>query len=123
KKYLEMERKWLKRERIRQQALEREQERERQEAELSKRRRDEQFAREKAWDDDVEAARKTHPYYRDRAEWERKRAIDRAIEEAADDADRREEEEEKRREQEQLERARGQADSFLDQQDREMSQR
>ncbi|UNI16868.1 hypothetical protein JDV02_003265 [Purpureocillium takamizusanense] len=123
KKYVEMERKWLKRERIRQQALEREQERERQEEELNRRRRDEQFAREKAWDDDVEAARKTHPYYRDRAEWERKRAIDRGIEEAADDADRREEEEETRREQEQLERARGQADSFLDQQDREMQQR
>ncbi|KAJ6445015.1 rbm25 protein [Purpureocillium lavendulum] len=123
KKYLEMERKWTKRERIRQQALEREQEREKQEADLNKRRRDEQMAREKAWDDDVEASRKTHLYYRDRNEWERKRAIDRAIEEAADEADRREEAEEKRREQEQLDRARGQADSFLDQQDREMGER
>ncbi|PNY29027.1 Uncharacterized protein TCAP_01044 [Tolypocladium capitatum] len=119
KKFLELERKWTNRERTRQLALDREREREQREAEQLQRRRDEQFAEEMAWDDELEARRKTHPYYRDHAAWARQRAIDRAREEALDDADRREEEEEKRREQAQLERARGQADSFLDQQDRE----
>ncbi|POR32374.1 Uncharacterized protein TPAR_07417 [Tolypocladium paradoxum] len=119
KKFLELERKWKNRERTRQLALDREREREQREAEQLQRRKDEQFAEEMAWDDELEAKRKTHPYYRDHAAWARQRAIDRAREEALDDADRREEEEEKRRERAQLERARGQADSFLDQQDRE----
>lgn len=123
KKFLELERKWKNRERTRQLALDREREREQHEAEQLQRRKDEQFAEEMAWDDELEARRKTHPYYRDHAAWARQRAIDRAREEALDDADRREEEEEMRREKAQQERARGQADSFLDQQDREADRR
>ncbi|EQL00545.1 U1 snRNP-associated protein Usp107 [Ophiocordyceps sinensis CO18] len=117
--FLEMERKWLNRERSRQLALDREQDRERQETEQKQRRKNEQRSREMAWDDDVEASRKIHPYYRDHAAWARKRAMERQEEDMRDDADRREEEGERRREQAQMERARGQADSFLDRQDQE----
>ena len=122
-KFLELERKWKNRERTRQLALDRENEREQREAEQLQRRKDEQFAEEMAWDDELEAKRKTHPYYRDHAAWARQRAIDRAREEALDNTDRREEEEEIQREKAQQERARGQADSFLDRQDREASRR
>ncbi|KAM4058832.1 PWI domain-containing protein [Hirsutella rhossiliensis] len=121
--FIEMERKWLNRERSRQLALDREQDRERQETEQKQRRKDEQRARDMAWDDDLEANRKTHAYYRDHAAWARKRAMERQDEEMRDDADRREEEGERRREQAQMERARGQADSFLDRQDQETDRR
>lgn len=120
---MEMERKWMNRERSRQLALDREQDRERQETEQKQRRKDEQRARDKAWDDDVEDGRKAHPYYRDHAGWARKRAMDRQEEELRGEADSREEEGERRRDQAQLERARGQADSFLDRQDQEMARR
>ena len=123
KSYAEAERKWANRERSRQAALERERERERQEAETFERRKQEQLEREKAWDDEREASRKSHPYYRDHVGWARKRDMDRADEEARDEADRRAEHEERRREQVELERARGMADSFLDRQAQEMEQR
>jgi hypothetical protein len=73
KSYAEMERKWANRERSRQAALEREQERERQESETFERRKQEQLERDKAWDDDREASRKSHLYYRDPVSWARKR--------------------------------------------------
>ncbi|KAL6851093.1 hypothetical protein ACO1O0_008221 [Amphichorda felina] len=123
KAYAEAERKWANRERSRQAALERERERERQEAETFERRKQEQLEREKAWDDEREASRKSHPYYRDHVSWARKRDMDRADEEARDEADRRAEHEERRREQAELERARGMADSFLDRQAHEMERR
>ncbi|PHH87189.1 hypothetical protein CDD83_9196 [Cordyceps sp. RAO-2017] len=119
----EMERKWLNRERSRQLALDREQERERQEEEQKQRRKDEQRDREMGWDDELETSRKTHPYYRDHASWARKRAVERQEEEMRDEMERRDEDDERRREQAQLERARGQADSFLDRQDREAERR
>lgn len=121
--FLEAERKWLNRERSRQLALDREQDRERHENEQKQRRKDEQRAREMAWDDEIEANRRTHAYYRDHAGWARKRAMERQDEEMRDDMDRREEEGERRREQAQMERARGQADSFLDRQDLEVDRR
>ncbi|PKS07398.1 hypothetical protein jhhlp_006000 [Lomentospora prolificans] len=121
--YLEAERKWVNRERSRAAALGREKDREKQEAESLERRRQEQLEREKAWDDEKESARKAHLYYRDHAAWARKRTGDRADEQARDQADRRAEEEEKRRETVELERTRGMADSFLDQQAKEMEQR
>ncbi|KFH45283.1 snRNP-associated protein-like protein [Hapsidospora chrysogenum ATCC 11550] len=120
KSYAEMERKWANRERSRQAALEREQERERQESETLERRKQEQLERDKAWDDDREASRKSHLYYRDPVSWARKRDLDRVDEEARDEADRRAEQEEHRRERAKLERARGMADSFLDRQTEEM---
>ncbi|PHH66010.1 hypothetical protein CDD81_535 [Ophiocordyceps australis] len=123
KRFLEMERKWLNRERARQQALEREMDRERTQDELFQKQREEQHGRDKAWDDDAEAARKSHLFYRDHATWARQRLADRQQEEMRDEADRRDEEEEKRRAHAAQERARGQADAFLDQAEREMTQR
>ncbi|KAI5464998.1 hypothetical protein BGZ63DRAFT_379160 [Mariannaea sp. PMI_226] len=123
KMYLEAERKWSNRERSRQAALERERERERQDAESFERRKRDQLEREKSWDDEKELSRKSHPYYRDHGDWARKRAIDRADEEARDESDRRAERDEERREQADMERARGMADSFLDKQAEEMEQR
>ncbi|KOS20474.1 U1 snRNP-associated protein [Escovopsis weberi] len=123
KLYSETERKWVNRERSRQAALDREREREKHEVESLERRKQEQLERETTWDDEREASRKTHIYHRDRAAWARKRTADRAEEEARDEADRLAEQAERRREQAQLERARGMADSFLDQQAHEMEQR
>ncbi|KAM6478320.1 HAUS augmin-like complex subunit 6 N-terminus-domain-containing protein [Trichoderma sp. SZMC 28011] len=123
KMYAEAERKWVNRERSRQAALEREREREKHDIESLERRKQEQLEREKTWDDEREAARKTHNYYRDHGGWARKRQSDRAEEEARDEADRQAEKVERNREQARLEQARGMADSFLDQQAREMEQR
>jgi hypothetical protein len=120
KAYMDAERKWANRERSRQSALDREQDRENQEAESEQRRKEEHLERDKSWDDEREANRKSHPYYRDHGSWARKRGMDRGDEESKDDADRRAENEERRREQAQMERARGMADSFLDQQAEEM---
>jgi hypothetical protein len=123
KMYLEAERKWVNRERSRAAALDREKEREKADAEGYERRRQEQLEREKAWDDDREASRKTHLYHRDHAAWVRKRAMEKSEEEARDEADRKAEESERRREEAEMEHARGMADSFLDQQAHEMEQR
>ncbi|KAL0930668.1 u1 snrnp-associated protein [Colletotrichum truncatum] len=123
KMYLEAERKWVNRERSRAAALEREKDREAQEEESFERRMQEQLEREKAWDDEREASRKNHLYYRDHAAWVKKRQIERADELARDEADRRAEEDERRREAADMEKARGMADSFLDQQAQEMEQR
>ncbi|KXH65525.1 hypothetical protein CSAL01_04696 [Colletotrichum salicis] len=123
KMYLEAERKWVNRERSRAAALEREKERELQDEETLERRVQEQLEREKAWDDEREASRKNHLYYRDHAGWVKKRQIERADEQARDEADRRAEDDERRREAADMERARGMADSFLDQQAHEMEQR
>lgn len=123
KMYLEAERKWSNRERSRQAALERERDRERQDTESFERRKQDQLAREKAWDDEREASRKSHPYYRDHGDWARKRGADRADEEARDEADRKAERDEERRERVAAERARGMADSFLDKQAEEIESR
>lgn len=118
--YAEAERKWANRERSRQAALEREQERERQDSESYEHRREEQLERDKAWDDEKEASRKQHPYYKDHANWARKRNAERQDEEHRDESDRRAEQNERRKEKAEMERARGLADSFLDQQAEEM---
>ncbi|KAF3768135.1 hypothetical protein M406DRAFT_80617 [Cryphonectria parasitica EP155] len=123
KLYLEAERKWVNRERQRAAALERETDREKAEDDGLARRKEEQFEREKNWDDEKEASRKSHPYYRDRAGWARKRAQDRGEEEGRDEADRRAEESQRRREAAEMEQARDMADSFLNQQAQEMEQR
>lgn len=123
KLYLEAERKWVNRERQRAAALERETDRERAEEDGLNHRIEEQLKREKNWDDEAEASRKAHPYYRDHAAWTRKRAQDRAEEEARDEADRRAEQSERRKEEAEMEEARDLADSFLNQQAQEMQQR
>ena len=121
--FAEAERKWKNRERQKAAALQREKERENVDKESVERRKPEQLSRDKAWDDEREAARKTHLYYRDHAAWARQRARERAEEKRLDDIDRRAEDEEVRRHQADLERTRGIADSFLDQQAKEMEQR
>lgn len=123
KAYSEAERKWVNRERSRQAALERERDREQQESETFEKRKQEQLEREKAWDDEREASRKSHPYYRDRSNWAQKRDLDRVEEEQHDEADRRAEQDERRRDNANQERARGMADSFLDRQAQEMDTR
>lgn len=123
KQYLEAERKWVNRERQRAAALDRERDRDRAEEEGVSRRQEEQFEREKNWDDEKESTRKAHMYYRDHAAWARKRAQERAEEEARDEADRRAEEDERRRQEVEMEQARDMADSFLSKQAQEMEQR
>ncbi|KAK3318151.1 hypothetical protein B0H66DRAFT_556357 [Apodospora peruviana] len=120
KLYLEAERKWNNREKQRTAALDREQARERDEAESFARRKEEQLEQEKNWDDDREAARKTHPYYRDHAQWVKRRTAERNDEAARDEMDRRAEEDERRRAEADMEQARGMADSFLERQADEM---
>lgn len=123
KLYLEAERKWVNRERQRAAALERETEREKAEEDSLNQRKEEQLAREKNWDDEKEASRRAHLYYRDHAAFTRTRARDRADEEARDEADRRAEQSERRKEEAEMEQARDMANSFLDQQAQEMQQR
>ncbi|TQV92839.1 rbm25 protein [Cordyceps javanica] len=123
KLYNEAERRWANRERSRQAALDRERNREKDGAAAQQQRAQARLAQEKEWDDEREASRKTHQYYRDHAAWARKRGMDRLDEEARDEADRRQEKDEQRRAQVQLERARGMADSFLDKQDEESERR
>ncbi|RDA96163.1 hypothetical protein CP533_1675 [Ophiocordyceps camponoti-saundersi (nom. inval.)] len=123
KMYLDLETKWLKRERARQSALDREQDRVEMEAEQKRRRTEEQRGRDAVWDDAIESARKGHLYYSDNAEWYTLRIKDVHKEEDRDHLDRREEQDQMRRAQEQMNQARGQADSFLDQQDQESERR
>ena len=120
KLYLEAERKWVNRERQRTAALEREQERERAETDGFARRKEEQLERDKSWDDDREASRKGHLYYRDHGQWIRERTAFRAAEAARDEMDRRAEEDERRKAAADMEHARDMADSFLERQAQEM---
>ncbi|RCI09693.1 hypothetical protein L249_3856 [Ophiocordyceps polyrhachis-furcata BCC 54312] len=123
KRFLDLEAKWIKREKARQSALDREHEREEAEAEQRRRRKEEQESREAAWDDATEAVRKSHLYYSDNADWITLRMAELRKEEELEEADRREEQDEIRRAEEQMNRAMGQANSFLDQQDQESNQR
>jgi hypothetical protein len=120
KLYLEAERKWVNRERQRAAALERERERDRADTDGFARRRDEQLERDKNWDDDREASRKSHLYYRDHGQWLRERTAFRAAEAARDEMDRRAEEDERRRAEGEMEHAKDMADSFLERQAEEM---
>lgn len=124
KQYLEAERKWANRERARQAALDREQERDRMDVENVARRKADQLDRDRTLaEDEASGKHKNHIYYRDRGAWARRRVQELAEERARDDADRRAEADEKRREDAQMERARGMADSFLEQQERDMDMR
>ncbi|KAK3940276.1 RNA-binding protein 25 [Diplogelasinospora grovesii] len=123
KVYLEAERKWVNRERQRAAALDREREREKAETEGFARRKEEQLEREKSWDDEREATRKGHLYYRDHAQWVRNRTREKQDEEHKDEMDRRAEEEERRKQEAEMEQARGMADSFLERQAQEMERR
>ncbi|KKA27664.1 hypothetical protein TD95_001249 [Thielaviopsis punctulata] len=119
--YADAERRWVGRERSRTAALERERDRERDDAESQDALKREVLKHEAEWDDEKERSRKVHPYYRDHASWVRKRAQDRADEQARDEADRQMEADEQRREKKEQDKARGMADSFLEQQSKELS--
>ncbi|KAI1849981.1 hypothetical protein JX266_004360 [Neoarthrinium moseri] len=120
KLYLDAERRWLNRERSRAAALEREKDRdETDDVELAKR-REETLHRLKHFDDEAEAARKKEEYYNDRSAWIRNRTAFRAREVAADDADRAAETQDRLHEEAEREQARGMADSFLNEQAREI---
>ena len=123
KLYIEAERKWVNRERQRTAALDRERDRERAETDSFARRKEEQLEKEKNWDDDREASRRNHLYYRDHATWVKKRTGDRNEEAARDEMDRRAEDEERRKAEADMEHARGIADSFLERQAEEMERR
>ncbi|KAJ6064157.1 hypothetical protein N7499_012837 [Penicillium canescens] len=123
KQFLDQERRWLNRERSRTAALEREKKREKEEDGKLQAAHDEMEARLKAWNDDIEASRKTTDYYADRGAWLRSRAAQRAREINIDDADRAAEDRERVRTAQQQEQARGMADDFLARQAEELEAR
>jgi hypothetical protein len=123
KQFLDQERRWLNRERSRTAALEREKKREKEEDGKLQAAHDEMEARLKAWNDDIEASRKTTDYYADRGAWLRSRASQRAREVNMDDADRAAEDRERVRTAQQQEQARGMADDFLARQAEELTAR
>lgn len=123
KQFLDQERRWLNRERSRTAALEREKNRDKEEEAKLKIAHDEMEERLKAWNDDLEASRKTHPYYADRGAWLRSRAAFRAREISMDEADRAAEERERAQTAKQQEKARGMADDFLARQAQELEAR
>ena len=108
KEYRELEAKLNKRESRRQQALERGKAAEQREAEARKRLTEEMAARLKDWDDEKEEQYKKA--------WRRDRSPFRHREEAEDERDRRAEAYEKERAERARAQAKGEADSFLDQQ-------
>lgn len=118
--YLEAERKWVNRERQRTAALDREQQREKEDTDGFARRKEDQMERDKNWDDDREASRKNHLFYRDHGQWIRERTAFRAAELARDEMDRCAEEDELRRAEADMEHAKDMADSFLERQAEEM---
>lgn len=123
KQFLDQERRWLNRERSRTAALEREKKRDKEEDGKLQAAHDEMEERLKAWNDDVEASRKTAEYYADHGGWLRSRAALRAREASLDEADRAAEERERVQSAKQQEQARGMADDFLARQAEELEAR
>lgn len=123
KQFLDQERRWLNRERSKAAAMEREKNRDKEEEARMRIARDEMEERLRTWDDDLEASRKTHPYYADRGAWLRSRAAFRAREIAMDEADRAAEERERAQAAKKQEQARGMADDFLARQAQELEAR
>lgn len=123
KLYLDQERRWLNRERSRTAALQREKEREEEDAAHAATEKESMAKILREWDDEAEAARKTHEYYSDRSQWTRNRAAFRSRESAADERDREAEHRELQRDTANREQARGMADSFLDRQAEELEAR
>lgn len=123
KQFLDQERRWLNRERSRTAALEREKKRDKDEDGKLQASHDEMEERLKAWNDDIEASRKSVEYYADRGAWLRSRAAFRAREVSMDEADRAAEERERVQSAKQQEQARGMADDFLARQAQELEAR
>jgi hypothetical protein len=123
KYFLDQERRWLNRERSRTAALEREKKRDKEEDGKLQAAHDEMETRLGAWNDDVEADRKSADYYADRGIWLRNRAAFRSREINIDDADRAAEDRERVQSAKQQEQARGMADDFLARQAEELQAR
>lgn len=113
KQYNEQMRRWHNRERTRGAAQEREREREEGERERAEKARESMLIRLAEWNDEEEAAKASHPYYRDRGRWAEKREHERKAEEREDDQDREAEERELAEEQQRQNEARGMANDFL----------
>ncbi|PFH63146.1 hypothetical protein XA68_17255 [Ophiocordyceps unilateralis] len=120
KHFATLEFKWQRRDTSRQSALDREYIRKRREEDQKQRLKEEQRAHDSGWNDLSEATRKAHLYYRENADWVRARMRALEEEETRDEKDRLQERGDRQRAQE---KARGQADSFLDRQDQEAERR
>lgn len=114
KQYQDQVRRWHNRERTRGAAQERERKREDDEKRAIEKAREDILAKFASWNDDEEAEKARHPYYRDRSAWLRIRDQDRERERREDDADRKAEEREKAEEQRRNNEAQGMANDFLD---------
>ena len=120
KQYLDQERRWLNRERSRTAAVEREKMRDEEEEGHADEEKEAMAKRLRDWNDDTESARKVEEYYLDRSMWIRNRAAFRAREIASDDVDRTADARDGARQSQQMERAAGMADDFLNRQAEEM---
>ncbi|KAF2164347.1 hypothetical protein M409DRAFT_67878 [Zasmidium cellare ATCC 36951] len=113
KQYQEQVRRWQIRERQRGAAQEREKIRQDDEKRDRDQAKQDMLVRLAEWNDDEEADKARHPYYRDRSGWIRQRERDREHERREDERDRKEEEREKADERRRENEARGMADEFL----------
>lgn len=113
RQYHEQVRRWQNRERTRGAAMEREKKREEEDQRLREKAKQDMLIRLAEWNDDDEADKNRHLYYRDRSAWLRQRERDRDLERRDDDLDRKAEEREKADERRRENEARGMADDFL----------
>ncbi|KAF2196476.1 hypothetical protein GQ43DRAFT_255475 [Delitschia confertaspora ATCC 74209] len=123
KAFADAERTWLKREKNRGTALQREDQRQKEEDAQFQQRKEQMAQQLKEYDDDVEAEKKADDYYRDHTLWARNRTASRTVEAAQDHADRQAESRELAMEERKRAEARGMADTFLEQQAEELSSR
>ncbi|KAK4992792.1 hypothetical protein LTR66_004466 [Elasticomyces elasticus] len=123
KLYLDQERRWLNRERVRSAALQREKVKDEGEEHKRLAQREDDGKRLQAWDDDEEAKMKVEEYYANHSLWIRNRDTYRKDEERADALDREAEQREKAHENVGREQAKGLADSFLEKMGGEMEER
>ncbi|KAF2748649.1 hypothetical protein M011DRAFT_420826 [Sporormia fimetaria CBS 119925] len=112
---------WMKHENRNATSLERTSDRMRNEEAEKQKARDAQAKYLEEFDDDAEASRKSHLYYRDHSEYLRQRDRERDRELRDDAADRQQEQREMAVHQRKQEVARGQADAFLEQQAEELA--
>lgn len=112
-KFLDLEHRWLSRERQRSAAQEREKTREEAAARDRERQKEAMARRYNDWNDEEEERNGREEFYYDRSAWARKRQVQREREEYADEQDRRQEQREKEAERRRDDDNRGAADRFL----------
>jgi PWI domain len=106
KNYLDLERKWLNRERSRTAAVDREKTRDQVESSVHDREKDSMSRRMREFKDDSESFRRSEDFYRDRNSWLRSRQATLKREKKADDEDRAQEAREKARDSDRSDRSR-----------------